>query len=187
MLKTAIAILAILLGGGTLGAPQHTPEAGAPADCPKHAQTVAASPYSGEQDRAIKALAPEESEQLLAGHGMGLAKTAELNGYPGPKHVLELSESLGLSAEQHQTAQRLFDEMQAQAQALGRQIVDGEAALDALFAAGAIDDDQLAEHVLDIGHLKGQLRVAHLEAHLRMRAAMDESQVAAYQRLRGYR
>ena len=31
---------------------------------------------------------------------MGLALAAELNGYPGPSHVLELADKLELSAEQ---------------------------------------------------------------------------------------
>jgi hypothetical protein len=51
------------------------------------------SPYAGQQTRAIKALSPEDLAGLLNGEGMGMAKAAELNGYPGPVHVLELAGS----------------------------------------------------------------------------------------------
>ena len=34
---------------------------------------------------------------LRAGRGMGLALAAELNGYPGPAHVLELADKLDLA------------------------------------------------------------------------------------------
>ena len=64
---------------------------------PAAAQT---SGYSGQEDREIKALSVEDTADLLAGRGMGAARAAELNHYPGPAHVLELREQLGLSAEQ---------------------------------------------------------------------------------------
>ena len=41
------------------------------------------SSYAGQEIRDIKALSPEDTAALLAGKGMGLAKAAELNGYPG--------------------------------------------------------------------------------------------------------
>src|SRR5262245_46650234 len=43
-----------------------------------------ASPYAGQEQRAIKALSDEEIRDLLEARGMGLAKAAELNPYPGP-------------------------------------------------------------------------------------------------------
>lgn len=63
-----------------------------------------ASPYRGEEVRNIKALSEQEIEAYLSGQGMGYAKAAELNSYPGPKHVLELARELGLSpAQEEQT------------------------------------------------------------------------------------
>ena len=61
---------------------------------------AAPSPYAGEESRSIKALSAEEIQDYEAGKGMGFAKSAELNGYPGPSHVLALSRDLHLSAEQ---------------------------------------------------------------------------------------
>jgi hypothetical protein len=54
----------------------------------------AQSPYSGMQTRSIKALSEQQVADLTAGRGMGLALAAELNGYPGPFHVLELADKL---------------------------------------------------------------------------------------------
>jgi len=56
-----------------------------------------ASPYEGMQARPIKALSAEQIADLRAGRGMSLALAAELNGYPGPRHILELGEQLGLT------------------------------------------------------------------------------------------
>src|SRR5215475_1130417 len=54
-------------------------------------------PYAGFEQRPIKALSEQEVDDLRAGRGMGLALAAELNGYPGPSHVLELADRLDLS------------------------------------------------------------------------------------------
>ena len=53
---------------------------------------LAQSPCAGMQARSIKALSEQQVADLKAGRGMGLALSAELNGYPGPAHVLELSD-----------------------------------------------------------------------------------------------
>ena len=74
-----------------------------------HAQT----PYAGMQTRPIKALSEQQISDLDTGRGMGLALAAELNGYPGPSHVLELADKLELSAEQRATMRALFDSMKA--------------------------------------------------------------------------
>ena len=63
------------------------------------------SPYAGQQARQVKALSKAEIEGLLAGRGLGYAKAAELNHYPGPRHVLDLagpwSEGYLLAAERN--------------------------------------------------------------------------------------
>ena len=52
------------------------------------------SAYAGQQSREIKALSDQEVKDLQAGAGMGMAKAAELNRYPGPMHALELADQL---------------------------------------------------------------------------------------------
>lgn len=52
------------------------------------------------QARLVKALSDQQIADLRAGRGIGMALPAELNGYPGPLHVLELADALGLTPEQ---------------------------------------------------------------------------------------
>jgi Spy/CpxP family protein refolding chaperone len=117
---------------------------------------------------------------------MGFAKAAELNGYAGPKHVLELASELDLTAEQRTRTQALFASMQTKAVALGRQLVDAERKLDRLFASTSITQGSLQESVARIGELQADVRAAHLEAHLEQAKILTPEQRARYLRLRGY-
>ena len=62
------------------------------------------SPYLGFEKRTIKALSDQQTSDLRAGLGMSLALAAELNGYPGPRHTLELASELNLTDEQRTKA-----------------------------------------------------------------------------------
>jgi Spy/CpxP family protein refolding chaperone len=150
------------------------------------ANVLAASPYAGEEGREIKALSAADVDAYLTGQGMGFAKAAELNGYAGPKHVLELASELELTAEQRTRTQALFASMQTKAVALGRQLVDEERTLDRLFASTSITQDSLQESVARIGELQADVRAAHLEAHLEQAKILTQEQRAHYLRLRGY-
>src|SRR6187455_816978 len=85
---------------------------------------AAQTPYAGMQTRPIKALSEQQVADLGAGRGMGLALSAELNGYPGPSHVLELADRLELSADQRIRVQQLFDSMKAEAIPVGSRLVE---------------------------------------------------------------
>src|SRR5215207_4083234 len=103
------------------------------------AQTAPApQPYAGLQARSVKALSDQQLADLRAGRGMGLALPAELNGYPGPVHVLENADRLDLSPGQRERTQRLFEAMKAEAVPLGERLIEQEAELDRLFATKAI-------------------------------------------------
>ena len=142
--------------------------------------------YAGEERREIKSLSGEEIEQLLQGHGMGLAKAAELNHYPGPRHVLDLGGQLELTAEQRAATEAAFARMREEAVRLGKQIVERERALDAMFAKGEIDAERLRAATSEIAGLQGNLRAAHLTAHLEMRRLLSPQQIKKYDELRGY-
>src|SRR6266581_1015223 len=101
------------------------------------AQTT--SPYAGQQQRTIKALSDEEIADLSEGRGMGLAKAGELNSYPGPLHVLQLSEQLELSDPQCTATNLLYAKMREQAVSIGQQIIEAERTLDRAFADGRIE------------------------------------------------
>ena len=149
-------------------------------------QAQHASPYAGLEEREIKALSAEQMAAFLAGDGMGFALPAELNHYPGPKHVLDLAAELELTGDQRERTQEVFDEMKDAAQRLGREIVEREKHLDGLFARGEISQESLTAVVGEIADLIGRLRVAHLHAHLEMVGILTDDQIARYERHRGY-
>lgn len=144
------------------------------------------SPYTGLEERDIKALSAEQVAGYLAGDGMGFALPAELNHYPGPKHVLDLSVELEMTSEQRERTDEIFREMKEEAQRLGREVVEREKHLDGLFAQGTISQESLTAVVGEIAALQGALRVAHLRAHLEMVGILTDDQVARYERHRGY-
>lgn len=143
-------------------------------------------PYAGEHERDIKALSAEAVKQYLDGAGMGYAKPAELNHYPGPAHALELAERLGLTPEQRAATKRLMDAHRAEARAIGAKLVESERALETLFRRGEVDQAQLAEAVRRAANLQGEYRLSHLETHRHLRAILTDAQVARYDQLRGY-
>jgi Spy/CpxP family protein refolding chaperone len=144
------------------------------------------SPYTGQELRSIKSLSDDEVQDLLAGRGMGLAKTAELNRYPGPAHVLDLADRLGLTPDQKARTEALFKRMETDARDLGRAMVDQETTLDRLFASRRITRAQLAATLEQIGRLQGRLRQVHLEAHVAQAEILTAEQVRRYDDLRGY-
>ncbi|MBT8401523.1 MAG: periplasmic heavy metal sensor [Rhodothermia bacterium] len=144
------------------------------------------SAYADFADRDVKALSGEQIEQLLAGEGMGMALPAELNGYPGPKHVLELAEPLELTAEQRAETQKLFHAMKEEATSLGQEIVEAEKTLDDEFSSHQITAEKLDSLTAHIAALQGRLRAAHLHAHLAQVEILTHPQRHKYNTLRGY-
>jgi Spy/CpxP family protein refolding chaperone len=144
------------------------------------------SPYVGWQGRPVKALAPERTADLLAGRGAGYALAAELNGYPGPLHVLELAEKLELTPRQRTQVETLFAAMRDEAKMLGRALIERETALDRMFADARATEPSLATAVAEIAVLEGRLRATHLRYHLETRAILEPEQIVRYARLRGY-
>lgn len=144
------------------------------------------SPYAGQEARAIKSLSDAEVQELLSGQGMGLAKAAELNGYPGPAHVLEHAHALGLTPQQRQATEALMQRHKERARQLGRELVEAERRLDEAFARRTIDAASLGAMTSEIGTKQAQLRQEHLRTHLEQTALLDAAQVRRYNELRGY-
>jgi hypothetical protein len=143
-------------------------------------------PYAGMQQRPVKALSDGEIADLRAGRGMGLALPAELNGYPGPMHVLEHADALGLTVEQRARTQALYEAMKAEAIALGERLVAQEAELDRAFATRTITAQALGETTAAIGATQAALRATHLRHHLAQVEVLTPEQVRRYAELRGY-
>jgi hypothetical protein len=145
------------------------------------------SPYAGMQARPVKALTEQQIADLRAGRGMGLALPAELNGYPGPLHVLELADGLSLSSDQRLSVRKLFEAMKAEAVAVGERLIDAETALDLAFRDRSITPDRLVELTAHVGRLQGELRAVHLRYHLTTAELLSAEQSKRYAELRGYR
>jgi Spy/CpxP family protein refolding chaperone len=157
-------------------APQHGPAGG-------HTH---ASPYAGEEHRDVKGLSAEDIAELQAGGGWGMAKAAELNGVPGPAHLLQMRNEIGLSAQQESAIQAIFEDMRARAVAEGARLIALERALDALFRSGGVSEASLRQQLQRIEASRHELRYIHLAAHLTTPALLSEAQLARYRTLRGY-
>ncbi len=144
------------------------------------------SPYAGMETRDIKALSDADIEGLLTGAGMGYAMAAELNGFPGPKHVLELADELELTDDQRNQTEALFADMQNDAKAFGAELIELEEELDQAFASGEIDAGLVQDMTAKIGAVESLLRASHLRTHLQMTPILTMHQRHLYQELRGY-
>ncbi len=124
-----------------------------------------------------------EREALEQGQGFGMALAADRNGYPGPKHILELKEQLKLTVEQEAAVAQLMAGMKEKARARGREILAAEQRLEEMFRAGR-SEPELREETYRIATLRAQLRWVHLEAHIAARKLLSQEQLTAYQQLR---
>ncbi|MBJ6128411.1 Spy/CpxP family protein refolding chaperone [Microvirga splendida] len=117
---------------------------------------------------------------------MGLALPAELNGYPGPVHVLELGEKLALTGEQRTRVEELHAAMKGETVPLGERLIAQETDLDRQFATKSVTSASLQAATADIGATQGALRGAHLRYHLSTLDVLTPEQVRRYSELRGY-
>jgi hypothetical protein len=148
--------------------------------------SVIQSSYVGQENRDIKALAPSEIAGLLNGKGLGYAKSAELNGYPGPAHVLEVSSKLNLTAKQMEETRAIFSRMESAAKQHGAELVQAEAALEALFRSREVTNGSLTRALQQVTISQAKVRQSHLVAHIEQTKLLSTEQVAKYIELRGY-
>lgn len=148
--------------------------------------SVPQSPYVNQLTSPVRGLSAQEVNDLLNGRGAGFARMAELNNYPGPLHVLELKTQLNLSAQQTEQIQTAFESMNAKAKQLGELIVEREQQLSRGFATGTITSSEMQTQTEELAKLYGELRAAHLAAHLEVTPLLSPEQIATYNALRGY-
>ena len=150
------------------------------------AQHAPTTPYAGLETRPVKALSDQQIADLKAGRGMGLALPAELNGYPGPVHVVELADRLGLTRDQRTRAQELHAAMKAETVPIGERLIAQETDLDRQFAGKTVTPASLQSATAEIAATQGALRFAHLRHHLSTLDILTPEQVRLYGELRGY-
>ena len=143
-------------------------------------------PYAGMETRAIKALSDQEIADLKTGNGMGLALAAELNGYPGPRHAIDLANQLRLTADQVSKLTALYRAMKAETIPIGATLIAQERSLNSEFADHTVTLASLQTTTQQIGETQAALRAAHLKYHLATVAILTPEQVKRYGELRGY-
>lgn len=144
------------------------------------------SPYAEETDRQVKSLSEDDIRELEHGGGWGLARAAELNGMPGPIHILEMKDEINLTEQQQATIENIYEQMKVAATSKGKMMIAAETELDLSFKHANIDEEKLTDLVTKIARLRGELRFIHLSAHLKTLPVLTPDQVALYNQLRGY-
>ena len=145
-----------------------------------------AQPYGGQEDRSIKALSADEVKGYLSGAGMGFAKAAELNGYPGPMHSLENAEAMGLTSQQRDSLEKLMHAHKDEVRKLGEEVVRLERELDALFAQRNATPELVDAKLRQVAEAQARVRASHLKTHLATTSMLTPEQIERYKRLRGY-
>ena len=144
------------------------------------------TPYAGFETREIKSLSEQDIEELRRGGGWGLALPAELNGRPGPAHLLELGEELDLSASQVEAISAIYEQMRTDAVAAGERFIAAEAALSGAFAGSDLSEERLRDLLAEAAEARAELRFIHLSQHLSTPELLSEAQIQRYSILRGY-
>ena len=144
------------------------------------------TPYAGMQNRAIKSLSDNDIKELRRGGGWGLALAAELNGMPGPAHMLELKEQIALNQDQVTKTQALLDDMRKAAIPTGERLIAAELALEKAFAKGAVEEASLRRLLAEAESARTELRFIHLSQHYKTVQFLKPEQIKRYNILRGY-
>ncbi len=144
------------------------------------------SKYAGEQMRSIKSLSADDIAELKRGGGWGLAKAAELNGVPGPAHILEMQGKIKLTDKQREQVEQIYNDMKNRAIVLGEKLIALEGVLNEGFAKNSIDSDKLQKLLNQIGEIRSSLRFVHLSTHLLTPEILSADQIILYNKLRGY-
>lgn len=144
------------------------------------------SPYVGFETREVKTLSTERQEGLRQGRGMSYALAAEMNGLPGPSHVIELAEQLGLDADQRSRTQAVFNKMQKDAIQAGEALIAAEAHIDRMFASKNATYERVEAQTAVVAAQEARLRAIHLNSHVAMLDILTPEQIESYGRLRGY-
>ena len=171
-----LALTALLLACAGLAAAELSPQ---------HAHGES-QPYRGLQTRSVASMSASDIEQIENGSGWGLALPAELNGYPGPRHVLDLADELGLSRQQSDQTRKVFEQMRAEAVKIGAAFIAAERALTRAFGDRQVDAGRLDELLNEAALQRRRLRYTHLAAHLEMARILTDDQIRRYDMLRGY-
>lgn len=131
----------------------------------------------------IASLSPEEYIAYEKGEAMDMTDVAEVNNYPAPAQALALEEGLKLSTTQKQQLEAAVEALDFKAKEMGRFILQHEKKLNELFSTAKANEGSLIYYCNQIGLYQGELRNAHLQAHLKARRILTPDQLKKYARL----
>lgn len=191
--RALAALIAVLFIAGASATVARQDHAGHDGERGAATATATTSATDGQPDAdrfepaaAIRSLTADEIGQIERGEGAGFALPAELNGVPGPRHVLDLAGELDLTVEQGAAIEEIFAAMRADAVAAGVGYLTAVGDLEAGLRDGTIAAADLPAQVVEVKRREGELVAAHLAAHLATAALLTPEQIATYGELRGY-
>jgi hypothetical protein len=131
----------------------------------------------------ITSLSLKEYKAYEKGEPMGMTNVAEVNNYPAPAQALAFEKGLKLNVTQKQQLQEAVQALDFKAKEMGRFILQHEKKLNELFSSGKANEGSLIYYCNQIGLYQGELRNAHLQAHLKARRILTQDQLKKYSRL----
>ncbi len=134
----------------------------------------------------ISSLTYQEYIGYKTGEGMGMAKPAELNNYPSPKYILDMGKELKLSENQKAQLKMIYVNMKKKAEEMGTFILQEERKLNDSFASGKPNEGSIIYYSNKIGLFQGELRNAHLQAHLKAHGILNADQIKKCNKLMAY-
>ena len=93
---------------------------------------------------------------------------------------------VGLTLEQVEKIQIIYDQMKSDAILLGNQLITQELELEERFRSDIPDTKELKSMLNALGTTRSQLRFVHLATHLKTPDILSDEQIASYNQLRGY-
>ncbi len=125
----------------------------------------------------VKSLTKFEYDAYQNGDPMRFTQPAELNNYPSPTKALALEKHLKLTAAQKNQLTTAAEALRFKAKEMGRSIIQNEKKLYDLFMNGKIDEGSLIYFSNQYGLYQGELRNAHLQAHLKTKRILTPDQL----------
>jgi Spy/CpxP family protein refolding chaperone len=119
---------------------------------------------------------PPDKDQLLKGEASGQAFVAEKNGFPPLQKIIALKDQLGLTKEQMKKINEMATNLSISAAVKGQEIVEAEEDLNKLFESGTVNDKTLRMKLEQIGKMRADLRLVHLQVYLKEKQILSTKQ-----------
>lgn len=134
----------------------------------------------------LSQLSDAQARAYLAGHEYGLGRSAAVHHFPSPVTVLTLTPQLVLFQDQSDPVKAIVERTRAKVVELGRQLVDQETKIDHALEAEEPDQAALEVMIRESARLQGELRLAHIKAHVDTKKLLRPDQLTRYGAMSGH-